>query len=62
MRFGTPIFSMFSIASGNAASDDAVEKAMRYGSLTYFQNSLIGTRAINATGTSATSTNTISAP
>ena len=53
---------MFSIASGSAASDEAVEKAMRYGSLTYFQKSRIGTRAISATGTSATSTKTISAP
>ena len=34
MCFGTPNFSMFSSASGSAASLDAVENAIRNGSRT----------------------------
>ena len=62
MRFGMPNFSRFCIASGNAASLDAVEKAISHGSLMYFQNVLIGIFAISAIGKNTQTTSTISDP
>ena len=51
MRRGTPSCSMRSIASGNAASDDAVVNAMSHGSRTARTKRLSGTRKISAIGT-----------
>ena len=53
---------MFSIASGSAASELAVVKAISQGSLTQRQKRPIGIRARSATGISASRTNTTSAP
>ena len=62
MRRGTPNASMRCIASGSAASDDVVEKAMIAGSRTWRMKPRIGIRASSATGSSARRTNAISAP
>ncbi len=61
MRRGTPIASICSIAFGNAASDDAVEKAINAGSFTAPINRPSGTRARRATGSNTTTPNTTSA-
>ena len=62
MRLGSPKRSSDSIARGKAASLDAVVNAISHGSLTKLQNRAIGMRAISATGSRTSSTNTISAP
>ena len=61
IRRGTPNFSIFSSASGSAASDEAVVKARSQGSLVQCQNLRKLILAIIATGTNATSTNTSNA-
>ena len=53
---------MFSIAFGNAASEEVLANAISAGSFTIWKKARIGTRAISAAGTSATRTNTTSAP
>ena len=61
MRRGTPMASICSIAFGSAASDEAVEKAIKAGSLTAAVNGPSGTRAMRATGSSTNTPNTTSA-
>ena len=51
MRFGSPNCSSFSIASGSAASLEAVEKAISQGCFTYDQKIPRGILANSATGT-----------
>ena len=50
MRLGSPNSSRRSIASGSAASPDAVENAISDGSLTALQNARTGIRAKIAIG------------
>ena len=62
MRLGTPSFSMFCSASGNAASEEAVVNAMSHGSFVACQNRRRGTLKAIATGSNTKSTKTMSAP
>jgi hypothetical protein len=59
---GTPSSIIRSIATGSAASDDVVVKAMMAGSFTARTKRRMGTRLSRATGSKATKAKTISAP
>src|SRR5581483_7837441 len=61
MCFGTPNRSIFSSASGKAASLDAVENATRNGWRTAYQNRALGTFATANAGISTSATNRINA-
>ncbi len=62
MRRGTPSRSMFSIAFGNADSDEVVANAIVAGVFTARIKSRSGTRKISATGSSTKTRKKISAP
>ncbi len=62
MRRGTPNSVMRCMASGSAASEEVVVKAMIAGSLTARTKRRSGIRASHAAGTRATSANTMRAP
>src|SRR3954470_8940891 len=61
MRRGTPMASIDCIASGSAASDEVVEKAISAGDLTARTNRRNGTRNNKATGRRTSKKNRTSA-